>query len=390
MAAEGLAAFLVPRADVHQGETVAPRDERLAWLTGFTGSAGSCAVTMEEAGLFVDGRYRVQARAQADPFGTSRSSPGPGRDEAPRLARLAPRLGRGRLRSLAAHGAGGRGAARGPGRGRRPAARGQPRGPHLARPPGPARRPVLRLPRGSRGRGRGLEARAHRRRAARGGREGGGADAARLDRVAPQHPRRRRGAHAGAPRLRDPARGRPLRPLRAARQGRRGGRPPRRGGHGALGRGVSGRARQPLGPGAGGSGERARGGASRSWPTAGVAVSKAPDPCALPKARKNAVELAGAREAHIRDGAAMARFLAWLDAAAPGDRHRDRRGCAPWKGSGARRTPCATSRSTPSRARAPTAPSSTTASRPAPTAPCGRARRCWSIRAGSTSTAPPT
>ena len=44
MARKGLAGFLVPRADAHQGEDVAPRDERLAWLTGFTGSAGFCAV----------------------------------------------------------------------------------------------------------------------------------------------------------------------------------------------------------------------------------------------------------------------------------------------------------------------------------------------------------
>ena len=40
MAEAGVDAFLVPRADAHQGENVAPRDERLAWLTGFTGSAG--------------------------------------------------------------------------------------------------------------------------------------------------------------------------------------------------------------------------------------------------------------------------------------------------------------------------------------------------------------
>ncbi|MBZ0122874.1 MAG: aminopeptidase P family N-terminal domain-containing protein, partial [Roseovarius sp.] len=40
MAAGGLAGYLVPRADAHQGEYVAPGDERLAWLTGFTGSAG--------------------------------------------------------------------------------------------------------------------------------------------------------------------------------------------------------------------------------------------------------------------------------------------------------------------------------------------------------------
>ena len=59
-------AFLVPRADAHQGEYVAPRDERLAWLTGFTGSAGFAAVTGAEAGVFIDGRYRVQVKAQVD------------------------------------------------------------------------------------------------------------------------------------------------------------------------------------------------------------------------------------------------------------------------------------------------------------------------------------
>ena len=58
--------FLVPRADAHQGETVAPHDERLAWLTGFTGSAGIAVVLEDRAALFVDGRYSVQARRQAD------------------------------------------------------------------------------------------------------------------------------------------------------------------------------------------------------------------------------------------------------------------------------------------------------------------------------------
>ncbi len=66
MAAEGLDGFLVPRADVHQGEYVAPRDERLAWLTGFTGSAGFCAVLGGVAGVFVDGRYSLQVREQVD------------------------------------------------------------------------------------------------------------------------------------------------------------------------------------------------------------------------------------------------------------------------------------------------------------------------------------
>ena len=66
LAAQGLAGFLVPRADAHQGEYVAPRDERLAWLTGFTGSAGFCIVLPDVAGVFVDGRYRLQVRAQVD------------------------------------------------------------------------------------------------------------------------------------------------------------------------------------------------------------------------------------------------------------------------------------------------------------------------------------
>ncbi|WP_114965608.1 aminopeptidase P family protein [Alkalilacustris brevis] len=66
LAGHGLDGFIVPRADAHQGEYVAPCDERLAWLTGFTGSAGFCIVLTGAAGLFVDGRYRVQARAQLD------------------------------------------------------------------------------------------------------------------------------------------------------------------------------------------------------------------------------------------------------------------------------------------------------------------------------------
>ena len=66
MADHALAGFLVPRADAHQGEYVAPHDDRLAWLTGFTGSAGFCAVLPDIAGVFVDGRYRAQVRVQID------------------------------------------------------------------------------------------------------------------------------------------------------------------------------------------------------------------------------------------------------------------------------------------------------------------------------------
>ena len=63
---EGLDGFLVPRADAHQGEYVTDCDARLAWLTGFTGSAGFAAILPDVAGVFVDGRYRNQVRGQVD------------------------------------------------------------------------------------------------------------------------------------------------------------------------------------------------------------------------------------------------------------------------------------------------------------------------------------
>jgi Xaa-Pro aminopeptidase len=66
LAEAGLTGFLVPRSDAHQGEYVAPHDERLAWLTGFTGSAGFCIALPEIAGVFIDGRYRVQVKGQVD------------------------------------------------------------------------------------------------------------------------------------------------------------------------------------------------------------------------------------------------------------------------------------------------------------------------------------
>jgi Xaa-Pro aminopeptidase len=62
----GLAGFLVPRADEHLGEYVPASAERLAWLTGFTGSAGLAVVLADRAALFVDGRYVLQAAAQTD------------------------------------------------------------------------------------------------------------------------------------------------------------------------------------------------------------------------------------------------------------------------------------------------------------------------------------
>ena len=62
----GLAGFIVPRADRHQNENVPESDERLLWLTGFSGSAGLAIVLQDKAALFVDGRYTLQAPAQVD------------------------------------------------------------------------------------------------------------------------------------------------------------------------------------------------------------------------------------------------------------------------------------------------------------------------------------
>jgi Xaa-Pro aminopeptidase len=62
----GLDGFAVPRADRQQNEYLPASEERLAWLTGFTGSAGAAIVLAERAALFVDGRYTVQAKAQVD------------------------------------------------------------------------------------------------------------------------------------------------------------------------------------------------------------------------------------------------------------------------------------------------------------------------------------
>lgn len=67
IAALSLDGFIVPQADEHQGEYIPARNHRLAWLTGFTGSAGTAVVTRERAWLFVDGRYIEQAKGEIDP-----------------------------------------------------------------------------------------------------------------------------------------------------------------------------------------------------------------------------------------------------------------------------------------------------------------------------------
>jgi Xaa-Pro aminopeptidase len=66
LARRGLDGFVLPRADRQQNEYVPPSEERLKWLTGFSGSAGVAIVLKDRAALFVDGRYTLQAREQVD------------------------------------------------------------------------------------------------------------------------------------------------------------------------------------------------------------------------------------------------------------------------------------------------------------------------------------
>ena len=65
--ANQLDGFVVPLTDEHMSEYVGSYAQRLAWLTGFQGSAGSAVVLPEEAAIFVDGRYTLQVRSRSPP-----------------------------------------------------------------------------------------------------------------------------------------------------------------------------------------------------------------------------------------------------------------------------------------------------------------------------------
>ena len=66
MQAQGLDGFLVPHEDEHQNEYLPAANDRLAWISGFTGSAGAGVVMKDKAAVFADGRYTVQVKAQVD------------------------------------------------------------------------------------------------------------------------------------------------------------------------------------------------------------------------------------------------------------------------------------------------------------------------------------
>src|SRR5690606_5909761 len=66
LARQGLDGFVIPISDEHLSEYVGSYAQRLAWLTGFGGSAGTVAVLAQQAAIFVDGRYTLQVREQVD------------------------------------------------------------------------------------------------------------------------------------------------------------------------------------------------------------------------------------------------------------------------------------------------------------------------------------
>jgi len=314
LARRGLHGFLVPRADAWQGEYVAACDARLAWLTGFTGSAGFCVVLPDAAGLFVDGRYRVQARTEVDtaaftPIDRPETRPGPWlRARLPEGGKIGydPWLHTAdEIRKLTE-------ALEGSGvtlcatdnpvdaiwhdRPPRPAAPARAHPEALAGTPSADKRAAIAAALAAEGQRAAvlslpdslcwlLNLR--------------GADLPRVPVVQAWgivHD------DASVDVFADPAKfaGLALDPgVRVA---------PAEGFAAALAAlGGPVRVDPATAPEA----------IARALEAAGVAVAPAPDPCLLPKARKTAAELAGARAAHRRDGAAMAAFLAWFDAEAP-------------------------------------------------------------------------
>ena len=66
MAARQLDALVIPRADEYLGEYIPPHNDRMRWISDFTGSAGVVIILKDSAAIFVDGRYTVQVRQQVD------------------------------------------------------------------------------------------------------------------------------------------------------------------------------------------------------------------------------------------------------------------------------------------------------------------------------------
>ncbi len=310
---------MIPRADAHQGEYVAPHDERLLWLTGFTGSAGFCIVLPQIAGVFIDGRYRVQVKSQVDlahftPVPWPETKPGdwlaehlpeggvigfdPWLHTADEIAKLEGTLAATGITLMPSDNAVD---AIWPDQPAPPVGRVLPHPLEFAGQSSADKRAqiaealrqagqaaaVLTLPdsiswllniRGSDiARNPVVQALAILQDDAR---LTLFIDPAKLDDAARAH--LSDGVHLQPPAGFVPALGTLTGPVRVDR------------------------ATAPLA-------------VSQLLDQAGIALAWGQDPCLLPKARKNPAEIEGSRQAHLRDGAAMVEFLAWLDANAPGD-----------------------------------------------------------------------
>ncbi|MDA1327073.1 MAG: aminopeptidase P family protein [Proteobacteria bacterium] len=324
MARRGIQGFLVPLSDAHQSESPPRNAQRLAWLTGFSGSAGMAVVLEDRAAIFVDGRYTLQVRDQVDlnAFSPCHSSEEPPAAwiaaNAPKGARIGYDPWLHTVDGLASIRAGCERA-----------------GVELA--------PVEPNPLDAVWRDQPAEPIAPVE--VQGEAYSGRTSADKRHEVA----KALADSGAGAAVLTAPdsiawllnIRGGdlPNTPVTlcfaiAAASGGDGGvelfidprkLPPGTIAH--LGKDVTVR---PIGDfgdaltalGAAKSVVHVSANAAPSWvmdrlETAGAVLMRKPDPCALPKACKNATELAGTRAAHIRDGAALCHFLAWLAAEAP-------------------------------------------------------------------------
>ncbi|MDJ0946014.1 MAG: aminopeptidase P family protein [Kiloniellales bacterium] len=327
LAHRGLQGFLVPRSDEHQGEYVPARAQRLAWLTGFTGSAGAALVLAEKAAVFVDGRYTLQVRQQVDtalfdPVHLAEQSPA---DWIAENLKAGEKLGYDPWLHSESQVKGLRAAAEKAGASLVPCD-GNPLDAVWRGQPAPPLAPVRPHDLAYAG-----QATAEKRAQIGAEIEGRGAEAAVLtlpDSIA--WLLNVRGgdvthtpfalsfailrADGGTAWYIDD------RKLTTATRRHLGNtvavEPPEVFGPALEALGKAG-AKVTLDP------ASAPDWAFERLRSSGAKVIPGPDPCLLPKARKNEVEIAGARAAHLRDGAAVTRFLAWLAAEAPARAGRD-------------------------------------------------------------------
>lgn len=321
LARRDLDGFVIPRADQFQGEYMPARTERLAWLTGFTGSAGLAIVLRDRAAMFVDGRYTLQVRDQVDGdvFEFRHLTEDPHAEWAADALTAGSRLGFDPWLHTAPWAEGMRKALERKGAALVPSEDNPVDAVWPDQPPMPLA-PVLPHP--IEYAGRSAE---EKRTALAAGLEKDGIDAAVL--TSPESVAWLLNIRGGdVPRTPLPLSFAILkssgdvdlfidrRKLTPGMEGHLGNRVvilPMDSFGDALDAFASGRP-VSVDP-----------GTASAWTLdrlkkTGADIRRRPDPCALPRARKNPVELARARNAHERDAVAIARFLAWVDREAPG------------------------------------------------------------------------